>query len=78
MRYLGSILGSAIMAAILVGDVPPVDAFRVLFGLLTVTALAAVVTAGRLPQPARQDAASAQTASSAPGGPPLSSVGRRT
>jgi DHA2 family methylenomycin A resistance protein-like MFS transporter len=49
MRYLGSILGSALMAAILVGDVPSTDAFRLLFGLLVVTALASVVTASRLP-----------------------------
>ena len=49
MRYLGSILGSAVMAAILVGDVPSVDAFRLLFGLLVITALASAVTASRLP-----------------------------
>jgi hypothetical protein len=54
------------MAAILVGDVPSVDAFRVLFGLLTVTALAAVVTAGRLPRPARQDDGAVQVVNSAP------------
>jgi MFS family permease len=78
MRYLGSILGSAIMAAILVGDVPSVDAFRVLFGLLTVTALAAVVTAARLPRPARQVEGAVQTIDTAPAVQPLPSLRRRT
>jgi len=49
MRYLGSILGSALMAAILVGDVPSEDAFRLLFGLLVVTALLSVFAASQLP-----------------------------
>jgi len=78
MRYLGSILGAALMAAILVGEVPSVDAFRLLFGLLTVTALAAVVMARRLPRPARQDSGAVQTSNIAPTGQPLSSLGRRT
>ncbi|HEX5163767.1 MAG TPA: MFS transporter [Thermomicrobiales bacterium] len=54
MRYLGSILGSAMLAAILVGETPSLDAFRLLFGVLVVTALAAVVTASRLPGPETQ------------------------
>jgi EmrB/QacA subfamily drug resistance transporter len=78
MRYLGSILGSALMAAILVGDVPSIDSFRVLFGLLTVTALAAVVTATRLPRPARQVEGAVQTTDTAPAVQPLSPLGRRT
>jgi DHA2 family methylenomycin A resistance protein-like MFS transporter len=49
MRYLGSILGSAMLAAILVGDTPQLGAFRLLFGLLVLAALAAVATASRLP-----------------------------
>ncbi len=49
MRYLGSILGAAVMAAILVGDVPSVDAFRLLFGLLVLVALAAIMASTRLP-----------------------------
>lgn len=49
MRYLGSILGSAGMAAILTGSVPDVSAFQLLYGVLFIAALGAVVTASRLP-----------------------------
>jgi MFS family permease len=77
MRYLGSILGSALMAAVLVGDVPSADAFRLLFGLLVVTALASVVSASRLPGLARQNDGAVQAATSAPAGPPLSALRRR-
>jgi EmrB/QacA subfamily drug resistance transporter len=49
MRYLGSILGSAGMAAILVGSQPTTTAFRVLYALLLVAAIGAAMTAARLP-----------------------------
>jgi DHA2 family methylenomycin A resistance protein-like MFS transporter len=48
MRYLGSILGSAGMAAILAGDPPAISAFRVLFALLLVASLGALLSASRL------------------------------
>jgi EmrB/QacA subfamily drug resistance transporter len=49
MRYLGSILGTAAMAAIL-GATPDVAAFRALFALLVATALIAAAASARLPR----------------------------
>ncbi len=49
MRYLGSILGTAGMAAVL-GTAPDVDAFRWLFGALVVAALGAAAASSRLPR----------------------------
>jgi EmrB/QacA subfamily drug resistance transporter len=49
MRYMGSILGSSVMAAVLVGSIPPVENFRVLYATLFLSACGAVVTAQRLP-----------------------------
>jgi MYXO-CTERM domain-containing protein len=49
MRYLGSILGSAGMAALLTGNGPSDSHFHLLFGLLVLAALAAVWSAARLP-----------------------------
>jgi len=51
MRYLGSILGSAGMAAILSGSRPPVSDFRLLYVLLLMAAIAALVATSRLPGP---------------------------
>jgi DHA2 family methylenomycin A resistance protein-like MFS transporter len=58
MRYLGSILGSAGMAAILSGDPPAVVDFRLLYAVLVAAALLAWLAASRLP-----DASSARRAS---------------
>ena len=49
MRYLGSISGAGIMAAILTGAIPAVAQFRLLYALLFVAACGAVLTAQRLP-----------------------------
>ncbi|MCO5177986.1 MAG: hypothetical protein M9890_13595 [Thermomicrobiales bacterium] len=49
MRYLGSILGSAGMAAILSGSRPSVGEFRLLYLALLVAALLAVLATSRLP-----------------------------
>lgn len=49
MRYLGSILGSAGMAAVL-SNLPAVSDFRILYAGLTVAALLAIAAAARLPQ----------------------------
>ena len=49
MRYLGSILGSAGLAAIL-SDPPLVGDFHILYLVLSVAALMAVATASRLPR----------------------------
>lgn len=57
MRYLGSILGSAGMAALLVGDVPSDARFHLLFGLLVLAAIGAVATAACLPRRHVADAA---------------------
>ena len=51
MRYLGSILGTAGMAAVL-GTAPEVGAFRWLFGALVAAALGAALASSRLPRPA--------------------------
>ncbi|HEX2281536.1 MAG TPA: MFS transporter [Thermomicrobiales bacterium] len=53
MRYLGSITGSGLMAAILTGAVPSVSEFRLLYALLFVAACAGTLTAMRLPSVAR-------------------------
>jgi hypothetical protein len=49
MRYFGSILGSAGMAAVLSADTPSVGQFRALYGLLLLAALGACVAAAALP-----------------------------
>ncbi len=59
MRYLGSILGSAGMAAILSGDEPAVGAFRVLYVMLLAAAALAVVATLRLPGRAGQESTAA-------------------
>lgn len=54
MRYLGSILGSAAMAAILTGSRPEASEFHILYAALFVAALCSVISASRLPPLARQ------------------------
>jgi EmrB/QacA subfamily drug resistance transporter len=49
MRYLGSILGSSVMAAVLSGSTPPVDNFRDLYAALFLSACGAIITAWGLP-----------------------------
>ena len=49
MRYLGSILGSSIMAAVLIGPHPPVGNFRILYAILFVSACGAIFVSRRLP-----------------------------
>jgi EmrB/QacA subfamily drug resistance transporter len=57
MRYLGSILGSAGLAAILTGSRPTISEFHLLYALLFATACGAVITAARLPGLAARPAA---------------------
>jgi sugar phosphate permease len=49
MRYLGSILGSSILAAVLIGPTPPVENFRLLYAALFVSACGAIFASWRLP-----------------------------
>jgi DHA2 family methylenomycin A resistance protein-like MFS transporter len=49
MRYLGSILGSSVMVAVLSGSTPPVENFRVLYAALLLSACGAIITAWGLP-----------------------------
>ena len=49
MRYFGSILGSAGMAAVLSANAPSVGQFRALYALLLVAALGACIAAAALP-----------------------------
>ncbi len=49
MRYLGSILGSSIMAAVLIGQTPPVENFRILYAALFLSACGAIFASRRLP-----------------------------
>jgi EmrB/QacA subfamily drug resistance transporter len=49
MRYLGSILGSSAMAAVLNGSASPVGNFRALYAALFLSACGAIITAWRLP-----------------------------
>jgi EmrB/QacA subfamily drug resistance transporter len=49
MRYLGSILGSSIMAAVLIGPTPPVENFRILYAALFLSACGAIFASWRLP-----------------------------
>lgn len=50
MRYLGSILGSSVMAAVLSGAAPAVGSFRVLYAMLFLSACGATIAALRLPK----------------------------
>ncbi len=50
MRYLGSIIGSSGMAAVLAGPNPPVGSFRLLYAALFLSACAAIIAASRLPR----------------------------
>jgi EmrB/QacA subfamily drug resistance transporter len=49
MRYLGSILGSSILAAVLIGPTPPVENFRILYATLFLSACGAIFASWRLP-----------------------------
>jgi EmrB/QacA subfamily drug resistance transporter len=49
-RYLGSIVGSSVMAAVLSGSTQPVTHFRVLYALLFLSACGATIAALRLPR----------------------------
>jgi MFS family permease len=49
MRYLGSILGSSIMAAVLIGPTPPVENFRILYVALFLSACGAILAGRQLP-----------------------------
>ena len=49
MRYLGSILGSSILAAVLIESTPPVDNFRILYAALFLSACGAIFASWRLP-----------------------------
>jgi EmrB/QacA subfamily drug resistance transporter len=49
MRYLGSILGSSIMAAVLIGSTPPVENFRILYAALFLSACGAIFASWHLP-----------------------------
>ena len=49
MRYLGSILGSSIMAAVLIDPAPPVENFRILYAALFLSACGAILASWRLP-----------------------------
>ncbi len=50
MRYLGSILGSSVMAAVLSGATPPVTNFRILYAVLFLSACGATIAALHLPR----------------------------
>jgi EmrB/QacA subfamily drug resistance transporter len=49
MRYLGSIIGSSVMAGVLSGSAPSVGSFRVLYAVLLLSAFGAIITAWHLP-----------------------------
>lgn len=63
MRYLGSITGTAGMAAML-GTAPSPAAFRTLFGVLAAAALAAALASARLPRGVRPIADTGDTVTS--------------
>jgi sugar phosphate permease len=48
MRYLGSILGSSLMTAVLIGPTPPVANFRILYAALFLSACGAIFAGRRL------------------------------
>ena len=50
MRYLGSILGSSVMAAVLSGTTPAVTNFRILYAMLFLSACGATIAALRVPR----------------------------
>jgi MFS family permease len=68
MRYLGSITGSGIMAAILTGAIPSVTEFRVLYVLLVIAAAGAVLASHRLPSLDRRPSPSGSAAPLQPEG----------
>ena len=49
MRYLGSILGSSILAAVLIGPTPPVENFLLLYAALFLSACGAIFASWYLP-----------------------------
>jgi MFS family permease len=49
MRYLGSILGSSILAVVLIGPTPPVENFRLLYAALFLSACGAIFASWYLP-----------------------------
>jgi sugar phosphate permease len=49
MRYLGGIIGSSFMAAVLSAPAPPIGSFRVLYAALVFSAFGATITAWHLP-----------------------------
>jgi MFS family permease len=49
MRYMGSILGSSMLAALLSGTRPPAETFRMLNAVLLLSACGAILTAWALP-----------------------------
>lgn len=55
MRYLGSILGSSILAAVLIGRTPPVENFRILYAALFLSACGAILASWRLPVRLKRD-----------------------
>ena len=61
MRYLGSITGAGIMAAILTGAAPAVSEFRWLYVLLVAAGCGAALCATRLPSPAKRPSATPAT-----------------
>ncbi|MDQ3547567.1 MAG: MFS transporter [Chloroflexota bacterium] len=74
MRYLGSILGSAGMAAILTGSLPTIAKFHLLYAVLFLAACGAVISASRLPagvaqQPVVADLAANPASQATPGHP---------
>jgi DHA2 family methylenomycin A resistance protein-like MFS transporter len=53
MRYLGSIIGAAGMAALLAGANPDLTSFRILYAFLLLSACSAVLASNAIPLPGR-------------------------